>query len=158
MLTDTHKEVSFTRTFDAPRELVWKAWTDASLVKQWWGPNGVFIPECEIDPKAGGLMYLVMEAGEELGAAKGMRWPMKGQFTEVTEPEKIVFTANAIMNDKPVLEHTTTVTLVEKNGKTEMTVDIVVTKAMPGSEQAIAGMQQGWNQQLDKLVMFVQQL
>lgn len=155
-MTDNKKELTLTRVFDAPVELVWKAWTDQKLVTQWWGPNGVFTPICEVDARPGGMIHIVMEAGETLGNYKGTQWPMKGKFVEVTPPSKLVFSATALNNDKPFLEHLTTVILEEKDGKTTMTVHILVTKALPGSEGALAGMEQGWNQQLDKLVAFVQ--
>jgi uncharacterized protein YndB with AHSA1/START domain len=71
------KELTIIRTFDAPCELVWKAWTDPKLLKQWWGPNNVTIPECEIDQRVGGTFYIVMEAGEAMGSYKGTKWPMR---------------------------------------------------------------------------------
>lgn len=155
-MNDTKKELMITRVYDAPADLVYKAWIDPKLVAQWWGPKGVFTPVCELDARPGGRMYIVMEAGEELGKFKGTQWPMEGSFVELDEPKKIVFTANAIQNGKVILEHRTTVTFVENNGKTTMRVHVVVTKVLPGSEFAIKGMEQGWNQQMDKLGEFLQ--
>jgi uncharacterized protein YndB with AHSA1/START domain len=155
-MNDIQKELTMVREFDVPAELVFKAWTDDKLITQWWGPKGVFIPVCHIDPRPGGKIHIVMEAGDELGNFKGMQWPMTGEFVELDKPKKIIFTANAINEGKVILEHTTTVTFAESEGKTTMTVHVVVTKVLPGSEFAIAGMEQGWNQQLDKLVTFIQ--
>src|SRR5579859_6771052 len=152
---ESKKELTFERVFDAPNELVWKAWTDQELVKQWWGPRGVFNPICELDVKPNGLIHIVMEAGEELGSFKETKWPMTGKFEELDKPNKIVFSANAISNDKVILENLTTVTFKEENGKTKMIVHIVVKKIFPGAEQAISGMEQGWNQHLDKLGEFL---
>lgn len=152
---EPHKEFTITRIFDAPREAVFKAWTDAKLVAQWWGPEGVFTPICEVDARPGGLMHIVMEAGESLGQYKGMQWPMEGKFEEVEEPSKLVFTANAIMNGKEVLVHRTTVIFEEIEGKTKMSIRVVVTKTLPGAENALAGMEQGWNGQIDKLGRFI---
>lgn len=45
-MMEEHKELTLTRVFDAPRETVWKYWTDANLIQQWWGPNGVTNPTC----------------------------------------------------------------------------------------------------------------
>jgi uncharacterized protein YndB with AHSA1/START domain len=53
-MTEAKKELHMTRECDAPREQVFKAWTDPELVKQWWGPKGVTIPTCELDVKPGG--------------------------------------------------------------------------------------------------------
>ena len=164
-MADTHKELTIVREYDAPRETVFKAWTDPKLVTQWWGPEGVFTPICEVDARPGGLIHIVMEAGETLGKFKGTQWPMKGKFEEIEAPSKIVFTANAIDNGKEILEHKTTVTLEEvgnppspeatEGHRTKMTVHVVVTKILPGSEFAIAGMEQGWNSQFDKLGKFL---
>lgn len=156
-MEETKKELHMTREFDAPAALVYKAWTTPELVKKWWGPQGVIIPVCEMDVKKGGSLHIVMEAGEELGDFKGTQWPMTGEFVELDEPNKIVFTANAIdENGKEILQHRTTVTFDETDGRTKMTVHVMVTKALPGSEFAIKGMEAGWNQQLDKLVTFVE--
>jgi uncharacterized protein YndB with AHSA1/START domain len=154
-MTDTKRELIMTREFDAPRELVYKAWTDPELIKQWWGPRGVFIPVCEVDARQGGKINIVMEAGEELGKFKGTQWPMEGEFVQLDKPKKIVFNANAINEGKVILEHQTTVIFEEKSGKTTIKVHVVLTKVLPGSEFAIAGMEQGWNQQMDKLVEFI---
>ena len=48
------KEITIERVFNAPIDLVWKAWTKAEEIKEWWGPNGVTNPICEIDPRVGG--------------------------------------------------------------------------------------------------------
>jgi len=150
-----NKELILTRVFDAPREMVFKAWTDPDMVKQWWGPRGVTNPICEVDATPGGALNIVMEAGEELGLLKGQKWPMRGEFKEVIEPEKLVFTGNAIINDKEIMQHLCTVTFEEKESKTVMTVHIVVTKITPEAEGALRGMEPGWNQQLDKLGEFL---
>ena len=56
------KEITLARTVDASLERVWKAWTLPSELTQWWGPNDVTIPECEVDLRVGGIFYIVMEA------------------------------------------------------------------------------------------------
>ena len=156
-MDNTKKELTLTRTFDAPRDMVWKAWTDAKLVQQWWGPRGVTNSVCELDARAGGTIHIVMLAGEELGPFKGQEWPMTGTFEELDEPNKIVFTSNAIVNDKPVMETRTTVILEEENNTTKMTVHILVTKTTPEAAGPLQGMEMGWNQQLDKLGEFLKQ-
>jgi uncharacterized protein YndB with AHSA1/START domain len=150
------KELTITRTFDAPRELVWKAWTDPNLLRQWFGPRGVTNPICEVDARKGGTIYVVMEAGPELGPAKGMRWPMKGTFEEVNPYERFVFTAGALDDKQGImLENRQTVTLEEVDGKTKMTLHIAVTMVTKNAGQAIAGMEAGVNQQVDKLGEFL---
>ena len=153
-MEENKKELTMTRVFDAPRDLVFKAWTDPQLVAQWWGPRGVTNPTCEWEARPGGNIHIVMLAGEELGPMKGQEWPMTGEFKEVEEPGKLVFTGNAIVAGKEVLQHLTTVTLEEEDGKTNMTVHIIVTKVTPEAAGPLSGMEMGWNQQLDKLADF----
>ena len=159
MANEPMKELTITRTFDAPRELVWKAWTDPKLLKQWFGPRGVTNPVCEVDARKGGTIYIVMEAGAELGPAKGMRWPMKGTFEEVVPPERFAFTSSALDDKQDImLQNKQTVTLEDVGGKTKMTVHVVVTMVTKNGAQAIAGMAAGFNQQIDKLGEFLQKM
>jgi len=148
------KELTLTRVFDAPRDMVFKAWIDQKLIAQWWGPNGFTNPICEIEPKVGGKIYIVMEDSGGL-IKKGSRYPMTGTFTHIEEPKKLVYTSEAIMNDKPMFENIVTVTFEEEDDKTKMTIHIVVDNIQPGAEMALAGMEMGWNQQLDKLRDFL---
>ncbi len=154
-MVDIQKEFSIVREYDAPPEKVFQAWTDPALVTQWWGPEGVFTPICEVDARPGGLIHIVMEAGEAMGDYKGMQWPMDGTFEEVKAPSKIVFTSSAVNQGVESFQHRTTVTFDEQGGKTKMTVHVAVTNMLPGSEYAVAGMEQGWNSQFDKLGRFL---
>jgi uncharacterized protein YndB with AHSA1/START domain len=149
------KTLTLERTYDAPRELVWKAWTDPKMVAEWWGPNGFSSEVNSWDTKPNGEIDLVMLAGEDLGPISGMKAPMQGKFNELVEPEKIVFTANAIVNGKAVLETQTTVTFEADGDKTKLTVNIVVTMTTPEAAGPLSGMEMGWNQQLDKLSDFL---
>ncbi|MGZ3593758.1 MAG: SRPBCC domain-containing protein, partial [Syntrophales bacterium] len=79
-----------TRFFDAPRDIVFKAWTDEKLVAQWWGPNGFANPVCELDARPGGAIHIDMRGPD------GVVYPMKGIFHEIAEPERLVFTSSAI--------------------------------------------------------------
>ena len=64
-MSEPATELTLTRTFNAPRDLVFRAWTDPELLSQWWGPNGVTTPVCEVDAVIGGKLNIVMLAGEE---------------------------------------------------------------------------------------------
>lgn len=151
MIGQDIKELTLTREFDAPRELVYKAWTDEKLVAKWWGPEGFSIPVSELDVRPGGAIDIVMEDTAGI-IEKGGRYPMAGNYEEVVEPEKLAFTASAVVNDTPVMDTLTTVTFEEMQGKTKVTVHIEVTRVTPEAEGPLSGMEMGWNQQLDKLV------
>jgi uncharacterized protein YndB with AHSA1/START domain len=73
-----------TRVFDAPRELVWKAWTDPKYVMQWWGPKGFTAPFCEMDFRVGGKFLYCMRAPD------GQEFWNGGEYHEIVLHEKIV--------------------------------------------------------------------
>ena len=82
------REVTITRVFDAPRELVFSMWTDAKHLAAWWGPHGFDNPKCEADPRPGGKLLIHMRAPD------GGVHPMGGVFHEVTPHERIVFSSH----------------------------------------------------------------
>ena len=67
MTTATTHDMALTRTFDAPVEDVWRAWTEPELVKRWWGPTGFTAPIAEMDVRKGGTSLVCMRAPAELG-------------------------------------------------------------------------------------------
>jgi uncharacterized protein YndB with AHSA1/START domain len=156
MENENNKELTIVRTFDAPRELVWKAWIDEKMLAKWWGPNGITIPVCTVDMRVGGAMRIVMLAGKELGSFAGTEWPMTGTVTEIVEPEKLVFVSSPIIDDKPIMDTLSTMTLKEVGDKTEMTLRIVVTRTTPAAEGPLSGMEMGWNQSINKLAKFLE--
>ena len=148
------KEVEFERIYDASLKKVWKAWTDPEMLKQWWGPNNVIIPECEVDIRVGGRIYIVMEAGEAMGPYKGTRWPMEGKYTAVEKNSKLAYTAKAWTESKKAtsqIDQVTEFSLVDDNGKTKLKLKATINKLGTDAKMAIEGMQQGFNQQFDKL-------
>src|SRR6185437_15131487 len=82
-LNETERMV-VTRVFDAPRELVWKAWTDPKYVMQWWGPKGFTAPVCEMDFRVGGKFLCCMKAPD------GQEFWNGGEYHEIVPHEKIV--------------------------------------------------------------------
>jgi uncharacterized protein YndB with AHSA1/START domain len=140
-------EVVLTRLFDAPRELVFKAWADPKLLAQWWGPHEFTNPVCDMDVRPGGAILIHMQAPD------GTVFPMKGVFHEVVVPERLVFTSSALEDEAgvPQLESITTVLFSEQDGQTQVTVQDVVLKATPEAAAALAGMEEGWSQSLERL-------
>jgi uncharacterized protein YndB with AHSA1/START domain len=139
-------ELTLTRVFNAPRSLVFKMWTDPKHLARWWGPKGFINPLCEVDPRVGGTLHIVMRAPD------GAEYPMRGVFREIVEPERLVFTNIAVdREDKPMLDGVTTVTFAEQAGKTRLTVHTRVVGLVPLAAQMIAGMEAGWTQSIDRL-------
>ena len=144
-------ELTLKRTFYAPRELVFKAWTDPSLITRWWGPAGFTTPISEIDPRKSGTLYIVMHGPS--GSEYDVDMPIKGVYQEFDPPRRLSFTNEAMFDEKgdPQLSTICTVTLTELGEKTEMTLHIVLVKASPAAIAAWAGAEMGWNMSLDKL-------
>jgi uncharacterized protein YndB with AHSA1/START domain len=138
--------VKIVRVFDAPRALVWQAWTDPKMLAQWFGPRGFSSSVPELDVRVGGNLRIVMHGPD------GNDYPMKGVFREVIAPERLVFSNIAIDNEgKHLLEGLTTVTFAEQGGKTTMTLHTYAAGRVPIARQMLAGMEAGWTQSIDKL-------
>jgi len=150
VIVSTHRELVITRVFDAPRELVFKAWTDQDRLKQWWGPKNFTTPVCEVDPRPGGAVRIHMRGPD------GTIYLMLGFLREMVEPERLVldsYTPDAEGN--PLFKVTNTVTFEEHGGKTKLTVHASVTMATPAAAPALAGMEQGWSETVDRLAEYV---
>jgi uncharacterized protein YndB with AHSA1/START domain len=139
-----------TRVFDAPRKVVFAAWTDPKQVAQWWGPTGFTNPVCELDVRPGGAILIHMRAPD------GTIYPMSGVYNEIVPPERLVFTATPLDNDgKVMFENLNTVIFSERDGKTTITLRVEVVKSSAPAEQHLAGMEMGWKLTLDRLEAFV---
>jgi uncharacterized protein YndB with AHSA1/START domain len=135
-----------TRTFNAPRGLVFQAWMDPASVAQWWGPRGFTNPVCELDVRPGGAMRIHMRAPD------GTVYPMAGRYEEIVEPERIVFVGSALdANGRPLFEVRHTVTFAEHGGTTTLTVTAHVLTATPEAAPHLRGAEAGWTQQLERL-------
>src|SRR5215203_455658 len=140
------REVTLTRTFDAPRALVWSAWTEPKHMAQWWGPHHFTNPVCEMDVRPGGKLTIHMKAPD------GTVYPMPGLFTEVVKPVRLRFTAFAEgLNGTRYLKSDTVVTFEEEGSRTRVTVKASAKGFHPAAPQMLAGMDAGWSQSLEKL-------
>jgi uncharacterized protein YndB with AHSA1/START domain len=143
-----------TRIFDAPRELVWRAWTEPEMAMKWWGPKGFTTPACRIDLRVGGSYLFCMRSPE------GQDYWSTGVYKEIVTLERIVCTDSfadeqgnvvpasryGMTGDFP-LELLVTVTFEEQDGKTKMTLTHA---GFPVGEHR-DGAQQGWSEMFDKL-------
>jgi uncharacterized protein YndB with AHSA1/START domain len=135
-------EVIVTKVIDAPRERVFKAWTDAEELKRWFGPRGFSIPTAVSDARPGGAFRVVMRFAQ----GDGKDYPSTGTYREVVPPERIVMRMAGEGADGRIADSILTVTFTERAGKTLV---IIHHTGMPGSE--LGGAAQGWAQSLDKL-------
>ena len=113
--TVADQTLEITRVFDAPRELVFQAWTDSKHMAQWCAPTGFTIPLSEADVRGGGAWRTVMVAPD------GTEYSCNGEYREIVPPEKLVFTHAWDESDMPRHETLVTVTFSEMgDGKTQM--------------------------------------
>jgi uncharacterized protein YndB with AHSA1/START domain len=145
--------VTFTRRFAAPRDLVFKLWTDPKHLAKWWGPAGFTNPVCEFDARVGGRIYIDMTGPD------GTVYPMHGTVEEILPPERLVLRCTCCGDESgnPGLESVTTVTFHEEAGGSRMELEARVTKMKDFAADALAGMEQGWSETLDRLAELAKQ-
>ena len=150
------------RVFDAPRELVWKAWTDPKYVMQWWGPKGFTSPFCKMDFREGGKFHCCMRSPD------GQEFWNAGEYHQIVPYEKIVssmYFSDAQGNkvnaaeygiEHEAIEDACDVTLFEDlgNGRTKLT--FIGNEPMESAKNS--GQLEGWKQILDKIAEVVAEL
>jgi uncharacterized protein YndB with AHSA1/START domain len=143
-------ELTITYVLDVPRALVFKVWTDPKHLAKWWGPKGFTNPVCEVDLRPGGTILIHMQGPD------GMVHPMSGVFTDIVQPEKLVFVSSALDKEgNPLFEVITTVTFVEMGSSTKLTMHAIASKVKPEGMQHVAGMEEGWKQSFARLIEYV---
>jgi uncharacterized protein YndB with AHSA1/START domain len=148
------KSFGFERTYASPVEMVWRAWTRPEMLREWWGPEKTTVPECEIDLRVGGRIYVVTEAGEAMGKYQGTRWPMDGTFSLIQEHDRLSYDARSWTEgeeETSSIHHTNDVVLSDIDGTTRLELNVVITQVGPKAKMAAFGMKWGYKQQLDDL-------
>jgi uncharacterized protein YndB with AHSA1/START domain len=149
---DVPTELRLRRFFRVPCELVLAAWTKPEMLAQWWGPKGFTVPRCEFEGKGGGKIYLEMQAPD------GTVYPMSGRVAEFYAPYRIHFTATPLdKNGNAIFETWNSVFLEEKNGGTEVTLDVHLMSMTDAAPMFLKGMKEGWSQSLEKLAEMLKQ-
>ena len=147
---NAEREVVITRIYDAPRDLVWQAWTDVKHMARWWGPKGFTNPVCEMDVRIGGAWHIVMRAPDVTD------YPCGGVYREIVERERLIFTNIATDKaGKPILDGLTTVTFADDGGKTKLVLHTRATALVDYAAAYLEGMEAGWSQSLDRLADLV---
>jgi uncharacterized protein YndB with AHSA1/START domain len=114
--------LSLTRTFDAPKELVWEAWTTPERLNQWWGPDGFTITTQEFKMEPGGIWRFVMHGPD------GVDYPNKIKFVEVSKPDRIAYQHMDDVDVEPV-SFSVTVLFEAAGTKTRLTMHSVFSSA-----------------------------
>ena len=148
-----------TRVFDAPRELVWKAWTDPKYVMQWWGPKGFTAPVCKMDFRAGGKFLICTRTPD------GQEFWHGGEYHEIVPLEKIISSmyfsdseGNQVEPAQLGIEHEAIegahdVILFEDIGNGQTKLTFIGNEPMESAKNS--GQLEGMNQVLDKVAEVV---
>jgi uncharacterized protein YndB with AHSA1/START domain len=143
-------EIVISRSFDAPRTLVFKAWTDPRHVNAWWGPHGFDNTECEIDLRVGGIFRLQMRGPD------GKLYPCQGTYQEIVEPERIRYLGlaeethpcGAGLPPKALV----TIDFAElRPNRTQLTINTRLQSAAAKQAAAQGGFIAGWSDSLERL-------
>lgn len=151
---EAEREIVITRRFQAPRALVFKAWTEPERLARWFSPKGFTSPFTSVDLRPGGEFRFSMQSPD------GRQFWGKGVYREIVEPERIVY-VDSFTDEKGALvepshygmsaghpaESLVTVTFTESEGETTVTLRHEVPPAFPERE----GMVQGWSEMLERL-------
>lgn len=135
------RELRLTRLIDAPREAVWKCWTDPALLKRWFAPLPYTTPVAELDLRPGGSNLIVMQGPD------GTQMPNRGTYLEVTPGERLVFT-DAYVSDwapregKPFM--TVVLTFEDEGGRTRYTARVLHWTVEDRETHEAMGFHQGW--------------
>lgn len=152
--TTSDRELVLTRLIDAPREKLFRAWTDPALLKQWFAPHPYTTPVAELDVRPGGANTIVMQAPD------GTQIPCNGVYLDVAENERLVFTdayAGAWEpSQKPFM--TAIITFENEGGKTRYTARVRHWTVADRETHEKMGFHEGWGQCADQLAALVARL
>lgn len=157
------RELILTRTFAAPRSLVWKTFTEPAHLDKWWGPKGFTTRTLALDLRSGGIFHYHMRTPD------GQDWWGKWVYREVVAPEKLVYVlsfsdAKGGLVHHPLsptwpLEMLGTMTLADRNGQTLLTQRLIPLGADPTELATFAGgfdsMDKGFNATWDQLAEYL---
>ena len=141
------RTLTTTRVFDAPRELVYRAWTDPRQLALWFPPEHFTAPVCQLDVRPGGALRIDMKGDDDAGDFAGAVFPAVGVYREVVPNERLAFTLKGLEEGPPPMV-LTTVIFEDQGRKTKLSLTVEMSR---GEEQE----RQGWTQILENLATHV---
>jgi uncharacterized protein YndB with AHSA1/START domain len=149
------RTLTVTRVFDAPRELVYRAWTDPKEFGKWFPPLGFSAARCELDVRPGGTLRIDMKGGDDAGEFAGVVFPGKGVYREVVPNERLSFTfegEDAAAQPQILM----TVVFEDEGRRTKVTIYQVAKTVADYEELLKIGATEGLGQSLDKLAALLE--
>jgi len=145
------KQLVIERTLKASPERVFDAFTDPGQLTKWWWPNGFTCPAAEVDLRVGGTYRLEMEWPDFIPTEAQFSHYMGGEYYEIDRPHRLVMSGRAVNDEQGELFATLIeLTFGARDGGTALTMRQSYFEPLPPAE-AMAGAEQGWSEQLDKL-------
>jgi uncharacterized protein YndB with AHSA1/START domain len=144
----TGREMVITRVFDAPRVLIWKAWTDPAHVGHWWGPNGFTTTIREMDVRPGGVWRYVMHGPD------GTDYGNRIDYLEVVKPERLEYMHGGDDGDESP-PFRVTVTFGEDGGRTRVTMRAVFVSVEEFERVKAFGAVEGGKQTFERLAGYL---
>lgn len=141
-------EIKMTRTFNAPRDLVFEAHSKCEHIEKWWGQRESPMSLCELDFRPGGKWRFVQKS------PTGEEWGFRGEFKEIVPPEKIVWTFE--FEGMPGHISVDTLTLTEEKGETTLTAVTRFDSKEDRDGMLQSGMEAGANETWDRLEEYLQ--
>ena len=149
LLLPSEREIVLTRVFDAPRGLVFEAWTKPEHVKQWYGCSIMTLPVCEIDLRVGGAYRYVMRSPD------GGKHTMQGVYREIMPPRRLVYTEQYVTEGFTSNEALVTVIFAEHDGMTTLTSTILHQSKADRDGHLGSGMERGAAEVYDRLAAYL---
>jgi uncharacterized protein YndB with AHSA1/START domain len=143
------REIVMERIFDAPRELVWKLWTDPALIPRWWGPANLTTVVDRMEVKPGGVWRFLQRDGS------GNEYAFHGEYREIVPPERIVATFN-FEPIGPGHELVEVVTLEDHGGKTRLTSRAIYRSIEDLEGMLRSGMEEGATETMNRFAELLQ--
>jgi uncharacterized protein YndB with AHSA1/START domain len=132
------------RVFAAPRELVFRAWSEPQRFVQWWGPSGFQVEACNLEPRPGGVFQVDMRLPD------GQLHRIRGAFTEVEAPSLMAFDGKAITEqDEVMVDGHTRIVFAEEAGGTRLSVAVTVRNLVSAAD--LRTMKESWGEILERL-------
>jgi uncharacterized protein YndB with AHSA1/START domain len=138
--------LSLSRRLPVSASVLWRYWTSARLVREWWAPEHFTVVDCELDTVPGGRLRVVMQESD------GTRYTAAGRYLRLDRPRALGFELAPLdARGEPLLRATYAVGLDERGDGTDLSLDVRITAAGGDAAATVAGLPLGWEQCLDKL-------
>jgi uncharacterized protein YndB with AHSA1/START domain/DNA-binding transcriptional ArsR family regulator len=149
--TTAPRTLAFERDIAAPVAMVWEAWTTTDAIRRWWAPRHFEVADCAAEPVPDGALRIVMAEGD------GTRHVATGRFVALKRPRSLTFELAPLDGEgRPLFSAVHEVRIGRRGEGSRLTMSVEVRDVRPEAAPALAGMEPGWSQTLDRLVAMLE--